>query len=152
MSCTFALMRKSTWDIDRLYTNSLTLSRLSCRRRIWTAVLKDMSLVRFHFSILRYTWTFSIFVPAAHKPTVSYISDSILISNIYRSDNGRRWSRTTRAKWQQIYSLPRYLLRYILPYIFIQAEGSNPPTLRYRSCTLICHLLHFLNGQNVIWG
>lgn len=38
-----------------------------------------MGLVRFHFSILRYTWTFSIFVPAAHKPTVSYILDSILI-------------------------------------------------------------------------
>lgn len=72
-------MRKSTWDIDHLYTNSLTLSGLSCRRRIRTAVLKDMGLVRFHFSILRYTWTFSIFVPAAHKPTVSYILDSILI-------------------------------------------------------------------------
>lgn len=38
-----------------------------------------MNLVRFHFSILRYTWAFSIFVPAAHKPTVSYILDSILI-------------------------------------------------------------------------
>lgn len=49
------------------------------RRRIRTAVLNGMNLVRFHFSILRYTWAFSIFVPAAHKPTVSYILDSILI-------------------------------------------------------------------------
>ena len=48
-------------------------------RRIRTAVPKDMRLVRFHFSILRYTWAFSIFVPVAHKPTVSYFSDSILI-------------------------------------------------------------------------
>lgn len=45
-------MRKSTRGIDRLYTNNLTLSGLSCRRRIRTAVLKNMSLVRFHFSAL----------------------------------------------------------------------------------------------------
>lgn len=88
--------------------------------------------------------------PCVYTPhSKTYLPVLWNIDLIYRP-SGRRWSRTTRAKWQQIYSLPRYLLRYILPYIFIHAEGSNPPTLRHRSCTLICHLLYTLNGQNVI--
>lgn len=64
-------MNKFTLPVIALHWNR--------KGRIRTTVLKNMSLVRFRFSILRYTWAFSIFVPAAHKPTVSYILDSILI-------------------------------------------------------------------------
>lgn len=87
-----------SWDkfsriIDRLYTDSIIPTKLIAGdgfeppfSRIWT--LRDSA------SLPCLVWIFSVFVPAIHKPTVSYISDSFLISNIYRLDNGRMRSWT----------------------------------------------------------
>ena len=97
------------------------------RRRIRTAVLNGMNLVRFHFSILRYTWAFSIFVPAAHKPTVSYILDSVLIFCLFYKIVGEDGVEPSEPQWQQIYSLPRYLYG-----IFSQNPDSRVSKVIYR--------------------
>lgn len=86
-----------------------------------------MSLVRFRFSILRYTWAFSIFVPAAHKPTVSYILDSILIFCLFYKIVGECGVEPPEPQWQQIYSLPRYLYG-----IFSQNPDSRVSKVIYR--------------------